>query len=83
MESPTSKIVYDGRGSWRNTSTKEIPYAQALGQRIDGAVALPSDCGVLVGDDLTVRGAEWEVIGTVDVRLFVRALVRRVDVPGA
>jgi hypothetical protein len=80
MASPDSKLIYDGPGSWRNMGVKEIPYAQALGQRIDGAVALPNDCGVLVGDDLTVRGVEWEVLGTVDVRLYIRALVRKTEV---
>lgn len=80
MAAPTSTLAYDGRGRWRNAGVKELPFAEALGQRIDGVVSVPNESGVLVGDRLTVLGQEWRVLGIVDVRMYLRALVTKVDV---
>jgi hypothetical protein len=82
MQSPTEQVVYRGRGTWRAPRNVDAPYAQALGQRIDAIVSLPSDCGVLVGDDMTVRGHQWDIVGSADVRLYTRYFIRRVDIPG-
>lgn len=65
-------------GTWGSPSYRDIARAQQAGQVIESVVAMET-ADVALGDRVTVRGKDYEVVTVHDTRLHMRVGLRRVE----
>lgn len=69
--------VWTGRGTWGSPRNRDLERAAQRGEQLDAVFAVSSAVDAELGDLLTVRSADWDVVGVQDVRLHQRLLLRR------
>ncbi len=65
-------------GSWGSASTTEMSQAAQRGQVVDSACIVPSGTDIATGDTVSAAGHTWQVTGTKNLQVHIRALMRQV-----
>lgn len=69
--------LWEGRGTWGSPRSRDLERAAQRGEQIDAVFAVQDGPLPELGDRLTTRGEDWEVVGVQDVRTHARWFLRR------